>query len=164
MPEVREQIEIEAPPEAVWDLAMDPERLGDWVSAHSSAETPEDGSFDEGDSFKQVLCLGGRPVKVHWTLTKSDRARARRVGRRRAEGHRARRSVTASRRQTAVPGSPTRTTSTCRGGPIRLIAGRIAGAPARRAARKSLNNLKRVAESEAEARRPRRASRARVEA
>jgi hypothetical protein len=34
-------------------------------------------------------------------------------------------------------------------GPIKLVAGKIAGAPARRAARKSLANLKTLAESEA---------------
>ena len=148
MPEVREQIEIEASPQAVWDLAMDPDRLGEWVSAHQSAEGPSDGELDEGDSFKQVLCLGGQPVKVRWTLTKADEPDLAEWD---ADGPKG--AGAKVRYRLAQANGGTRFTYEndfdLPRGPVKLIAGKIAGAPARRAARKSLGNLKRVAESEA---------------
>ena len=148
MPEVREEIEIEAPPQAVWDLAMDPDRLGEWVSAHSSAEGPADGELDEGDSFKQVLCLGGQPVRVNWTLTRSDPPELAEWD---ADGPKG--TGAKVRYRFAQANGGTRFTYEndfdLPKGPVKLIAGRVAGAPARRAARKSLGNLKRLAESEA---------------
>jgi len=38
MSEVETSIDIDAPPEAVWALAMDPARLADWVTIHRGAE------------------------------------------------------------------------------------------------------------------------------
>jgi len=35
---VSESIEIAAPIETVWDVVMDPERLGEWVTIHRSVE------------------------------------------------------------------------------------------------------------------------------
>jgi uncharacterized protein YndB with AHSA1/START domain len=149
VPEVREQIEIEAPPQAVWDLAMDPDRLGEWVSAHrSSSGAPDDGELDEGDSFKQVLCLGGQPFKVHWTLTRSDPPD---VAEWDADGPKG--TGGKVRYLFAQANGGTRFTYEndfdLPRGPIKLIAGKIAGAPARRAAKKSLGKLKRLAEAEA---------------
>jgi len=148
VPEVREEIEIEAPPQAVWDLAMDPDRLGEWVSAHSSAEGPADGELDEGDSFKQVLCLGGQPVRVNWTLTRSDPPELAEWD---ADGPKG--AGAKVRYRFAQANGGTRFTYEndfdLPKGPVKLIAGKVAGAPARRAARKSLGNLKRLAESEA---------------
>lgn len=148
MAEVREKIEIDAPPEAVWDLAMDPDRLGDWVSAHSSASDVPAEDLGEGDSFKQVLCLGGQPVNVHWTLTKAERPGLAEWD---ADGPKG--SGAKVRYVFAEANGGTRFTYENEfdlpGGPVKLIAGKVAGAPARRAARKSLNNLKRLAESEA---------------
>ena len=39
---VAQSIEIDAPIERVWELVMDPERLGDWVTIHRSvSEVPD---------------------------------------------------------------------------------------------------------------------------
>ncbi|MGI9021414.1 MAG: SRPBCC family protein [Solirubrobacterales bacterium] len=148
MPEVREEIEIEAPPEAVWDLAMDPDRLGEWVSAHTSSSGAPSGDLDEGDSFRQVLCLGGQPVKVRWTLTRSDPPELAEWD---ADGPKGTGAKVRYRFEAANGGTRFQYENEfdLPRGPIKLIAGKIAGAPARRAARKSLNNLKRVAEAEA---------------
>ena len=145
MPEVSEQIEIEAPPEAVWDVAMDPGRLGEWVSAHSSTEGAPAGASAEGDSFKQVLCLGGQPIGVRWTLTRAERPELAEWD---ADGPRGTGAKVRYRFESANGGTRFRYENDFElpGGPLKLIAGRIAGAPAKRAAKKSLANLKRVAE------------------
>ena len=148
MPEVREEVQIQAPPEAVWDLAMDPDRLGDWVSAHSRTEGAADGELDEGDSFRQVLCLGGQPVNVRWTLTRSDRPDLAEWD---ADGPKGTGAKVRYRFEPANGGTRFRYENDFElpRGPVKLIAGKIAGAPARRAARRSLGNLKRLAEAEA---------------
>jgi carbon monoxide dehydrogenase subunit G len=148
MPEVREQIEIEAPPEAVWDLVMDPDRLGEWVSAHQHAESPPGGDLDEGESFEQTLCLGGQPIGVRWTLTRADRPQRAEWD---ADGPKGAGAKVRYMLESANGGTRFHYENDfdLPRGPIKLIAGRIAGAPARRAAKKSLSNLKRVAEAEA---------------
>lgn len=148
MAEVREQVEIEAPQEAVWDLVMDPDRLGEWVSAHSHATFDDpDGSLDEGDSFEQVLCLGGQPVGVTWTLTKSDKPGLAEWD---AQGPKGTGAKVRYVLDSANGGTRFRYENDfdLPRGPVKLVAGKIAGAPARRAARKSLANLKTLAESE----------------
>lgn len=146
MPEVREEIEIDAAPEAVWDLAMDPDRLGEWVAAHSRAESPADGGLDEGDSFKQVLCLGGRPVNVRWTLIRAERPELAEWD---ADGPKGTGAKVRYLLEPANGGTRFRYENEFElpGGPLKLLAGRIAGAPARRVARRSLGNLKRLLEA-----------------
>jgi uncharacterized protein YndB with AHSA1/START domain len=53
-------IEIAAPPEAVWDVVMDPERLHEWVTIHRRL-----GAHDT-DEMDQVLCLRGVSFHVNW--------------------------------------------------------------------------------------------------
>lgn len=148
MPEVREEIEIGAPPEAVWDLAMDPDRLGEWVSAHSGWSGDFGESLDEGESFDQVLCLGGQPIDVRWTLTRAERPRLAEWD---ADGPRGTGAKVRYVFEAADGGTRFgyENEFDLPRGPVKLIAGRIAGAPARRAAKKSLRRLKEVAEAEA---------------
>ncbi|MBI5106933.1 MAG: SRPBCC family protein [Solirubrobacterales bacterium] len=67
MSEVVTSIDIDAPVERVWDVVMDPERLGEWVTIHRELLGHDDGRMD------QVLCLRGAKFKVHWQLTANDR-------------------------------------------------------------------------------------------
>jgi len=147
MAEVCEQIEIEAPREAVWDLVIDLDRLGEWVSAHRRARGAPD-ELGEGDSFEQVLCLGGRPVDVRWTLAN---AQAPSLAEWDADGPKGAGAKVRYVLESANGGTRFRYENEfdLPGGPLKLVAGRIAGAPARRMARRSLANLKRVAEAEA---------------
>jgi carbon monoxide dehydrogenase subunit G len=59
---------IDAPPEAVWRVVMDPSRLHEWVSIHHSVDDVPPGPAAEGSSFVQRLGLGGRTIAVRWTV------------------------------------------------------------------------------------------------
>jgi uncharacterized protein YndB with AHSA1/START domain len=60
-------IEIAAPPEAVWDVVMDAERLEEWVTIHRRLERHTATTMD------QVLCLRGVNFHVKWELESSRR-------------------------------------------------------------------------------------------
>ena len=64
--------EIAAPPQAVFDLVMDPNRLGDWVTIHRSVENVSRDPTAEGARMDQTLHMRGVSFKVHWTLAKVD--------------------------------------------------------------------------------------------
>jgi uncharacterized membrane protein len=65
MTKVSTSIEIDAPPQAVWDVVMDAERLGDWVTIHRGLG--KHGS----DHMEQTLCLRGVNFHVKWDLAES---------------------------------------------------------------------------------------------
>jgi carbon monoxide dehydrogenase subunit G len=67
MSEVTTSIDIAAPPEEVWAVVMDAERLEEWVTIHRRLE-----EFTE-TSMRQVLCLRGVSFHVDWELAKSDK-------------------------------------------------------------------------------------------
>jgi uncharacterized protein YndB with AHSA1/START domain len=68
MSEVRVEIDIAAPPEKVWDLVLDPERLGEWVTIHRKLEEHSAGPPRVGSWMKQCLALRGAPFHVSWEL------------------------------------------------------------------------------------------------
>jgi uncharacterized membrane protein len=70
---VRASIEIDAPPERVYDFVLDPSRLDDWVTVHRRVNSRDAGPPREGFEMDQTLCLRGANFKVHWTLTEADR-------------------------------------------------------------------------------------------
>ncbi|HVW18141.1 MAG TPA: SRPBCC family protein [Solirubrobacteraceae bacterium] len=59
------RIEIAAPPEAVWNVVMDPTRLGEWVTIHRRLES------HDATHMEQVLCLRGVTFHVRWELEES---------------------------------------------------------------------------------------------
>jgi|SRR3954454_6974744 carbon monoxide dehydrogenase subunit G len=73
MSEVRAQIDIAAPPEEVYDLMLDPERLHEWVTIHRKVNHADSGAPHEGFKMDQTLCLRRKNFKVQWTLTEADR-------------------------------------------------------------------------------------------
>lgn len=72
---VTTDVELAAPPEEVFDILMDPDRLGDWVTAHRDIAEPADGPLEVGSTFKQKLRVTGVSFKVTWTVKKLERPR-----------------------------------------------------------------------------------------
>lgn len=65
-------IRIDAPPQAVWDMVMDPARTLEWVTIARKVEHVDDGPLHEGFRMDQTLCLRGVNFKVKWTLEECD--------------------------------------------------------------------------------------------
>ena len=61
MSEVRAHIDIDAPPEAVYDLMLDPSRLHDWVTIHRKVNHADSGE-PRGDGRRARA--RGQPVTV----------------------------------------------------------------------------------------------------
>ncbi len=68
MSEVHTVIQIGAPVEHVWAIAIDPQHLPDWVTIHRSFSHVDAGEARTGFRMDQTLSLRGAPFKVHWTL------------------------------------------------------------------------------------------------
>ncbi|HEV3000615.1 MAG TPA: SRPBCC family protein [Solirubrobacteraceae bacterium] len=66
------QIDIAAPPQAVWDVSMDPDRTLEWVTIARDVGERSDGEFRPGYRMDQKLCLRGVSFWVHWTLEEVD--------------------------------------------------------------------------------------------
>jgi uncharacterized protein YndB with AHSA1/START domain len=61
-------IEIDAPPDKVWEVLMDPERLGDWVTIHREVDRISDRPLQGGSTLRQELCLRHVNFHVRWTV------------------------------------------------------------------------------------------------
>ncbi|WP_372788333.1 SRPBCC family protein [Paraconexibacter sp.] len=86
--EVTVSIDLPAPPKEVWDLVMDPQRLGDWVTIHKELRRHDAVPPRTGATMEQVLVLRGAPFKVTWKLvTCEEGARAEWHGRGPARSH-----------------------------------------------------------------------------
>jgi carbon monoxide dehydrogenase subunit G len=144
--EVRESISMAAAPEAVWDVVMDPSRLGEWVTTHDSVRDAPSGTLAAGDSFTQRLKLAGTGFDVRWTVTDCERpARARWEGR----GPRGSRALVTYNLAPADGGTrfDYENDFELPGGVLgRVALGLLAAAPGRREARRTLENLKRLVE------------------
>jgi carbon monoxide dehydrogenase subunit G len=68
MSKVNASIQIDAPPEEVWAVVMDPERLGDWVTIHRKVGKISDRPLRDGSTLEQTLCLRGANFKVKWKV------------------------------------------------------------------------------------------------
>ncbi len=72
---VEGSVDVHAPPEAVYELVMDPGRLGDWVSIHDRLLEAPDGELDQGSTLAQCLRVAGTRFTVRWRVTEDDRPR-----------------------------------------------------------------------------------------
>jgi carbon monoxide dehydrogenase subunit G len=72
---VERSTEIAASPERIYELVMDPRRLGDWVTIHDRLEDAPDGVLERGSKLTQVLRLAGRRFRVRWTVAENERCR-----------------------------------------------------------------------------------------
>jgi uncharacterized protein YndB with AHSA1/START domain len=60
--------QIAVPPAEVWDMIMDPSRLGDWVTIHRKLLHADDGPPRVGYEMDQQIHLRGVNLVVHWRL------------------------------------------------------------------------------------------------
>jgi carbon monoxide dehydrogenase subunit G len=72
---VERTVDVAAPPQKLYDVVMDPERLGDWVTIHHHLEDAPGGTLREGSKLTQCLKLAGRKFKVRWTVVENDPCR-----------------------------------------------------------------------------------------
>jgi uncharacterized protein YndB with AHSA1/START domain len=73
--EVRSSVDIEASPEEVFDAAVDPCRLEEWVTTHRALVDEPNGPVREGTTFRQKLRVSGLSFKVTWRVTRIDHPR-----------------------------------------------------------------------------------------
>jgi carbon monoxide dehydrogenase subunit G len=69
---VERNIRINAPPQRVYDVVMDPQRLEDWVTIHHHLEDAPSGALKKGSELTQCLKLAGRRFRVRWTVVEND--------------------------------------------------------------------------------------------
>jgi carbon monoxide dehydrogenase subunit G len=69
---VERTVEIAAPPERVYEVVMDPDRLEDWVTIHHQLEDAPNGRLKKGSKLTQVLKLAGTRFHVRWTVVEND--------------------------------------------------------------------------------------------
>jgi len=143
---VAQSIEIDAPIDEVWDLVMDPDRLGDWVTIHESVFDVPDGDLAEGSRFGQRMKLKGVKLKVRWRIGELERPHVARWEGEAAAGAKARISY-----ELAESGEGTRfdyeNEFDLPGGKVGKLAGRAFNAASGdREAKKSLARLKKLLE------------------
>jgi uncharacterized protein YndB with AHSA1/START domain len=72
MSTVTASIEIAAPPSRVWEVAMDPARLGEWVTIHRRLHDSDPGVARTGFCMDQQIHLRGVNLDVHWRLVQCE--------------------------------------------------------------------------------------------
>ena len=68
MSTVHVSTEIDAPIERVWEVVMDPDRFGEWVTIHRSLRAVSDRPLREGATMQQGLRMHGVSFHVNWRL------------------------------------------------------------------------------------------------
>lgn len=143
---VEREVEIAAAPERVYEVVMDPRRLGDWVTIHAALQSAPDGELSRGSELVQALKLAGQKFTVHWKVVEADRPR-RVVW----EG----RGPLGSKARVVYEFAPngdggTRFTYmneyTLPGGPLGRLGGRAVAPASRRESERTLQRLKRLLE------------------
>ncbi len=152
MSTVHAQIEIAAPPRLVWQVVMDPQRLGEWVTIHRAVKVTADDPTAEGAQMEQVLHVVGVSFKVRWTL---ESVRAPREAEWRGRGPALSRAMIRYRIE-GEPDGPTLfdyvNEFQAPGGPLGTVASKmVVGHISEREAHESLARLKALVEREAAA-------------
>lgn len=74
MTKLEREIYIDATPEEVYDVLMDPDCLGSWVTIQDSVEAP-DGDLEKGDELVQRVKVAGQRFKLHWRVRQAQPGR-----------------------------------------------------------------------------------------
>jgi uncharacterized protein YndB with AHSA1/START domain len=73
MTKLEREIEIEAPPDVVYDVVADPTCLGDWVTIQEELEEAPDGDLQPGSRLRQRMKVAGQRFRLSWTVVEADR-------------------------------------------------------------------------------------------
>ena len=144
---VEVSIQINAPIDEVFALAMDPERTLDWVTIARSVKDVKGSPTAEGFEMKQQLCLRGVPFWVTWDLVEVD---VPRFARYEGKGPMRSKALIENRLSEKDGGTLYEYTNEFKAplGPLGAAASNVvAGGVPEREARASLQNLKQLAES-----------------
>jgi carbon monoxide dehydrogenase subunit G len=70
MPEVTQSLDIPAAPQAVWDVATDLSRYGEWNISHTGFPdgTP---ATEAGTKFREQITIMGMPGEANWEITEA---------------------------------------------------------------------------------------------
>ena len=125
---------------------MDPRRFGDWVTAHRKVYDAPSGELSEGDSFRQKLRVVGPSFKVRWKIVEAEEPTLA-VWHGKGPGG----AAANVRYELSENGNGGTRFDYCNefelpGGPLSMPAKSIAGPPASKQARKTLQNLKALLE------------------
>jgi uncharacterized protein YndB with AHSA1/START domain len=147
MTAVTTETDIAAPREKVFDLLLDPHRLGEWVSAHRSVSDVPGGKLEQGSEFEQTLSLAGREFHVRWRVTELEAPRLAVW-----EGRGPARSKATVRYELSENGDGTRflycNDYALPGGPVGAAAGGAVSVAAKRAMKTTLKRLKKLLEAD----------------
>ena len=64
---VHTSVDIDASPQKVWNVVMDPRHLESWVTTHEKVSRAP-ARLSSGSSFEQTLRLAGKSFDVRWTV------------------------------------------------------------------------------------------------
>jgi uncharacterized protein YndB with AHSA1/START domain len=68
------EISIEASRDAVYDVLLDPDCLGEWVTIQEELEeAPKGRDLAEGDQLRQRMKVAGQRFRLSWTVVEADR-------------------------------------------------------------------------------------------
>jgi uncharacterized protein YndB with AHSA1/START domain len=73
MARLERTIEIEAPPERVYDVLTDPKCLGQWVTIQEELVSAPEAPLEAGDCVVQKMKVVGRSFEVSWDVEVADR-------------------------------------------------------------------------------------------
>ena len=74
MTKLEREITIDAPRDTVYDVLLDPDCLGEWVTIQEELEeAPEGRDLKPGDELRQRMKVAGQRFKLSWTVIESER-------------------------------------------------------------------------------------------
>lgn len=74
MTKLEREITIDAPRERVYEILLDPDCLGEWVTIQEELEeAPEGRDLEKGDTLRQRMKVAGQRFRLSWRVVEADR-------------------------------------------------------------------------------------------
>jgi len=74
MTQLAREIDIDAPPDRVYEVVTDPNRLGDWVTIQEELEQAPDGDLEPGSELRQRVKVAGTRFHLSWKVVEANRS------------------------------------------------------------------------------------------